>query len=145
MRPKGYVADRAVVRRVGGRDLFLGNALAAHPDEHDLSFDSVLSATDEERPFTTHHHPLTDGPGIESRSFEAAVDDARRLYRRDGRVLIHCRAGISRSAALVATALAAEEGRAFADALDEVHEARPLAMPHPALHESGVVYLAANA
>jgi atypical dual specificity phosphatase len=145
VRPKGYVADRPVVRRVGDRDLFLGNALAARPEKHDLSFDFVLSTTDEKRPLTTHHHPLTDGPGNEWTAFEAAVDNARRLYRRDGRLLIHCRAGISRSAALVATALAAEEDRTFADALNEVHEARPLAMPHPALHESAVVYLAANA
>ncbi|NHN48842.1 dual specificity protein phosphatase family protein [Halostella sp. JP-L12] len=144
VRPKGYVADEPIVRRIGERDLFLGNGLAAHPEEHDRTFEHVLSATAEERPLTTHHHPLTDGRGIEWPAFEAAADAARDLYRRDGRTLIHCRAGVSRSATLVATALAAEEGREFRDALADVHEARPLAMPHPALHESAVVYLAAD-
>lgn len=144
VRPKGHVADEPIIRRIGDRDLFLGNARAARPDAHDLTFEYVLSATSEERPLTTHHRPLSDGPSSEWAAFEAAADDARALYRRDGRTLIHCEAGISRSAALVATAIAAEEDRPFADALDDVHDARPLAMPHPALHELAVIYLAAD-
>ena len=133
-----------MVRRIGGRDLYLGNALAAEPGRHDREFDFVLSATDEAYPLTTHHRPLVDGPGNAWPAFERAVDTARRLYRREGSVLLHCKAGISRSSALAATAIAAEERRRFRDALDAVHDARPLAMPHPALHELAVVYLAAK-
>nr|WP_245757975.1 dual specificity protein phosphatase family protein [Halobiforma haloterrestris] len=59
-------------------------------------------------------------------------------------MLIHCKAGISRSSTLVATAIAAEEDRRFREALRIVQEARPFAMPNPALHELAVVYLAAN-
>lgn len=144
VRPFGYVEDRPVIRRIGDHDLFLGNALAADPDEHGRTFDHVLSATREEHPFTTHHRPLRDGPGNDWPAFEAAVGTARALHRREGSVLIHCRAGISRSTTLVAAALAAEEGRRFRAALALVQEARPHATPHPALHEAAVVYLAAR-
>lgn len=145
VRPKGYVEDEPVVRRIGDRDLFLGNALAARSECHGRTFDYVLSATDDEHPLTTHHRPLTDGPSNEWVAFESAVDTARALYRRDGSVLAHCRAGISRSSTLVATTLAAEEDRRFRDALALVQDARPYAMPHPTLHELAVVYLAARA
>lgn len=144
VRPYGSVSEEPIVRRIGDRDLFVGNARAAHPGDHDESFEYVLSATREECPLTTHHHPLVDGPGNDWREFEAAVDAARRLHRRDGSVLVHCRAGVSRSSTLVATAVAAEEGRPFGDALAGVQEARPHAIPHPALHELAVVYLAAE-
>lgn len=144
VRPKGYVEDEAIVRRIGDRNLHLGNALAANPEYHDRTFECVLSATDEEQPLTTHHRPLTDGPGNEWGAFEGAVDTARRLSRRDGPVLIHCKAGISRSTTLIATALAAEEDRRFRDALGIVQDARPLAMPNPALHALAVIYLAAR-
>ncbi|EMA55569.1 dual specificity protein phosphatase family protein [Halococcus salifodinae] len=144
VRPFGYVADEPIVRRIGDRDLFLGNWFAAAPERHDHAFAHVLSATSEERPLTTHHHPLDDGPGNDWPAFEAAVDTARALYRRDGSVLIHCKAGISRSSVLVATTLAAEEDRRLDDAFAIVHEARPHAVSHPALHESAVIYLAAR-
>lgn len=144
VRPFGHVADRPVVRRIGDRDLHLGNGPAADPEAHDRRFEYVLSATDEELPLTTHHRPLVDGRDADWTAFEAAVDTGRDLHRRDGSVLVHCRAGISRSAALVATTLAAEEGLAFRDALGVVHAARPHAMPHPRLHELAVTYLAAR-
>ena len=144
VRPFGYTTDQPVVRRVGDRELFLGNVHAADPERHDYRFDHVLSATSDEQPLTTHHHPLADGPGNEWRAFEAAADVARELHRCDGATLIHCEAGISRSSTLVAVALAAEEGRPFVEALHRVQDARPHAVPHPALHELAVVYLAAR-
>jgi len=104
----------------------------------------VLSATHEPYPFTTHHRPLADGPGNPWSRFEAAVDTARALYRPDGSVLVHCKAGVSCSTAVVATAVTAGEGRSFRAALDAVHEVRPHAMLHPAFHEQGVLYLAAQ-
>ena len=143
VRPFGYVEDGPVVRRIGDRDLFLGNGLAAHPG-HDWSFEYVLSASSEKRPLTTHHRPLDDGPGNDWTVFEAAVDTARQLSRRDGSLLIHCTAGISRSSTLVATTLAAEERLSLRDALAVVQGARPHAVPNPALHELAVVYLAAR-
>ncbi len=144
VRPYGFVEQEAIVRRIGDRDLYLGNEFAADPGYHDHDLEFVLSATHEARPLTTHHHPLTDGRGNEWAAFEAAVDDARRLSRRDGSLLVHCKAGVSRSTTILATALAAEEGREFADALAIVQDARPFATPNPALVELAVIYLAAE-
>lgn len=144
VRPKGYVEDKPIIRRIGERDLHLGNAHAASRRPHESKFDFVLSATAETYPLTTHHHPLTDGRGNEWPAFEAAVDTARALYRREGSVLVHCKAGISRSTTLVAVTLATEEQRSFRDALAIVQEARPFAIPNPALHELAVIYLAAR-
>ena len=142
LRPLGYVESDPVVRCIGDRDLFLGNLLAADANAHDRTFNYVLSATSEEQPLTTHHRPLDDGPGNDWAVFEDAVDTARTLYRRDGSLLVHCKSGISRSSTLLATALAAEDDVPFSDALAIVQRARPSAMPHPALHEQAIVYLA---
>lgn len=142
--PLGHIEQQPVIRPIGERDLYLGNRFAAGPEQHSRQFEFVLSATHDAYPLTTHHCPLDDGPDNEWSTFEAAVDTARALYRRDGSVLIHCKAGISRSSTLVATTLAAEEQRPLRAALDIVHEARPRAMPHPALHEQAVLYLAAR-
>ncbi|NLV07708.1 phosphatase [Haloarcula rubripromontorii] len=144
VRPVGFVSDAPVIRQIGDRALYLGNKHAARPDTHDQTFDYVLSATSEVYPLTTAHHPLTDGPGNEWAAFEAAVDTARRFVRADGPALIHCKAGVSRSSTLLATALAAEEGRPLADALADVQAARPIATPNPALYELAVIYLAAD-
>ncbi len=147
VRPVGYVDPDPVTRRIGFRDCFLGNVHAADPARYDgepeVEFEFVLSATQDPQPATTHHHPLEDGPGNEWSQFEAAVDTARELLGSDGPALIHCKAGISRSTTLLATAIAAEEGRSFREALSMVQAARPLAVPHPALHELAVCYLAA--
>jgi len=142
--PLGHIETQAVVRPIGERDLYLGNEFAASPEHHDRQFEFVLSATHEPQPLTTHHRPLDDGPDNNWSTFASAVDTARRLSRRDGSVLVHCKAGISRSSTLVATTVAAEEGRSLREALDIVHQARPRAMPHPALHEQAVLYLAAR-
>lgn len=144
VRPTRYVDPDPVIRRIGDRDLLLGNRHAADPDRHDRAFDHVLSVSSDAYPLTTHHHPLNDGPGNDWTAFAGAVDAARELHRRDGSTLIHCKAGISRSTAVLSTALAAEEGRTFHDVLTEVQEYRLHAVPHPALHELGVCYLAAR-
>lgn len=142
VRPKGYVEDEPVARRIGDRDLFLGNRGAAHTGQNGREFEFVLSVSSDAYPLTTHHHPLSDGPDNEWSAFEAAVDAARELHGREGSLLVHCEAGISRSTTVLATTVAAEEGRHFVDALGLVQEARPHAVPHPALHELGVTYLA---
>lgn len=144
LRPLGYVESVAVVRRIGDRDLYLGNLHAADSVAHDCSFDSVLTVSSDERPLTTHHRPLTDGPGNDWAAFTDAVDTARRLRRHEGVLLIHCKAGVSRSSTVLATALAADEEFTFDDALTLVQQARPAAVPHPKLHELAVTYLAAR-
>ncbi|SEV93383.1 dual specificity protein phosphatase family protein [Halobacterium jilantaiense] len=143
VRPFGYVNDTPVVRRLGDRNCFLGNATAASPD-CERTFEHVLSLTETPQPATTHHRPLTDDANNDWAAFAAAVDTARRLLARDGSLLVHCEAGVSRSSAVAAAALAVAESRPFVDALHEVQDARPHAVPHPALHELGVEYVAAQ-
>jgi hypothetical protein len=143
-RPYGYAADHPVAVRLGDRDCFLGNEAAATP-ACDREFDRVLSLTREPKPRTTDHHPLTDDDANDWREFAAACDTARDLLRAEGSTLIHCRAGVSRSAAVAAAAIAASEHRPFVDALHGVQDARPHAIPHPALHALGVQYVAGRA
>ena len=131
-----------VVVRVGSRELFLGDRAAADPAVHDRAFGTVVSLTLRSRPLTTHHHPLRDGPGNEYGAFAAAVDDTRAaLDDGEGSVLVHCAAGISRSSTVITTAVAAEEGRAFDDMLEELRQHRERASPHPALRALAREYL----
>ena len=143
VRPFGYVHDDPVLVRVPGRHAWLGNVHAASERAGSTSFAFVLSLTEDAHPATTHHHPFVDGRDHDFAQFHAAVDDARVLFARDGDVLVHCKAGISRSATVLATAIAAESGQSLRDALELVRSARPVATPHPALVESAVAYLAA--
>lgn len=144
VRPIAFVEDEPVVRRIGDRDLFIGNELAADPSRHDHRFEAVLSVSTDSHPGTTHHHPLDDGPENRWEDFAAAIETARDLYRESPPVLVNCTAGVSRSTTVIATTLAAEEGRPFRDALAAVQRVRPVATPHPALHELAVYYLAAE-
>lgn len=145
VRPFGWVPDRAVIRRIGERTVFIGNGHAADPTYHDVAFEHVISTTAEPRPLTTHHHPLVDGHDVEWRAFAAAVDDTRRFLDCECPTLVHCRAGISRSAAILTAALAVTDDLGVRTAMDLVQDARPLAMPHPALFELAVLYRAAHA
>lgn len=144
VRPTRYVDPDPVIRRIGDRDLYLGNVHAAEGDRHDREFADVVSVNSEPGSLTTDHRPLSDDETNEWPAFATAVDAARRAHRADGSTLVNCTAGVSRSSAVVATTLAAEEERTFLDALDEVLSSRPTATPHPGLHFQGVVYLAAR-
>ena len=141
LRPFGYADPDPVVRRIGDRDLFLGNVAAGESPPRE--FDTVVTLTDEPVAATTHHRPLVDGPGNEWTAFAEAVD-AVRDRRTEGSVLVHCRAGVSRSATVLATAIAADEERGFHEAFAEVAAHRRTAVGHPALCRLGVVYLAAR-
>lgn len=144
VRLKGYVHPEPIVRRIGDRDVFVGNRRAADPGDHAERFGPVLSLTSEPRQLTTHHHPLTDGTDADWDRFAGAVDAARELFGDPEPLLIHCKAGVSRSPAVAATAIAAEEDRPLRAALAAVQSVQPHAMPHPALHELATVYLAAR-
>lgn len=142
VRPFGYDAGVPVVRQIGDRKLYLGNVHGANDAE--AGFDHVLTLTEERIPATTHHCPLVDSDDNDWIDFERAVDAARELIRKDGSLLVHCEHGISRSSTVIATAIAADENTTFHEALSEVQNARPHAIPNPHLHEQAVVYLASR-
>ena len=104
----------------------------------------MVSLTRERQPATTHHHPFADDRDHDTAALRAAVDTTRALLDTDDSVLVHCKAGVSRSAAVLATAVAASDGQSLGDALDVVQRARPVATPHPALVLTAVTYLAAT-
>lgn len=132
-----------VVVQVGDRDLYLGDRAAADPACHDHTFGTVVSLTLNRRPLTTHHHPLHDGPATGFEAFTAAVDETRDALDdgSDEPVLVHCAAGVSRSATVIITAVATEECRSFDDVLAELEQHRTRADPHPALRALAREYL----
>jgi hypothetical protein len=144
VRPYGWYPEVAIARQIGGRPLYLGNRHAADPELCDRGFDAVLTVTRDREPATTHFRPLVDGPDADWGSFRDAADTARRLYREQGSLLVHCTAGMSRSNTIIATTIACEEDRPLADAFDLVLEARPYAVANPRLHELAVYYVAAE-
>ena len=133
-----------VCRRLGSRALYIGDRRAADPDlygSEPVDFAGVLTLSRRVEPLTTHHHPLDDGANNRPDEFDAAVDTARALHRTEGPVLVHCAAGISRSSTVLATTLAVEEGRSFAEGLTVVQRHRERACPHPALREAARRYV----
>ncbi|MXR21456.1 protein-tyrosine phosphatase family protein [Halobacterium bonnevillei] len=144
VRPYGYVSENPVLYALPDRGLAIGNGAAGDHDALADRFDYVVSATGEPRALTTHHCPLIDGADNAWRAFESAAETTCALHEREGTLLVHCRAGISRSTTLAATAVAYDEGRSFVDALHVVLESHPDAVPHPALHQQAVQYLAAH-
>ena len=107
-----------------------------------MGFDAVVSQTPEPTEATTHHRPLVDGPGADYADFPRPVATTDRPVRERDSVLVHCRAGGSRSAAVAATGLAAREDRTFHEAFGLVAARRRVAVAHPALCLLGVCYLA---
>jgi protein-tyrosine phosphatase len=70
--------------------------------------------------------PLEDGPGNDVRLFRMAVNTLGRLLRETGRVLVHCHAGRSRSAVVVAAHLMLTRGLEAEDALALIGTKRPI-------------------
>jgi protein-tyrosine phosphatase len=74
-------------------------------------------------------------------AFTAAVETTRTHSQDDESQLVHCAAGISRSATVIATALAAEEDWTFNASADFVQAHRQCARPHPKLRVNALSYL----
>lgn len=95
--------------------------------------------------------PLHDNDNVEQPAFDYATniveDVVGRAWRWEEPALVHCGAGQSRSAAVLAAAVAQYlrkthlQGYTFEDGLQLVQEARPSANPQPALRKRGERYL----
>jgi protein-tyrosine phosphatase len=129
-----------VCEQIGQRELYLGSARAA-AEGVERDFEHVVTVSSYEQPLTTAFFPLVDGPEVEYPAFKRAVEVTRRHYRRGESTLVQCEVGISRSAAIVATVLAAEEGTTFDEGLAEVKRYRSRASPRAPLRECAERYL----
>lgn len=126
-----YISDGSVAREYG--DEF----------EHviTLSRDDVHSNVGSHE-HTTQHVPLYDGPQTDYADFERAVGvTIKAIETHDGSVLVHCQAGISRSATVLIAALAHIDEVAWDEARSEVWEAKPSIVPNPSLMDHAHEFL----
>ncbi|MFP9191207.1 dual specificity protein phosphatase family protein [Natrialbaceae archaeon A-CW1-1] len=79
--------------------------------------------------------PLIDGEQNKLDDFELAVEQLFELLNREEQVFVHCGAGVSRSCAVTATALAYEYGTCIDDAVERIAQKKPDVNPHPTLLE----------
>lgn len=131
-------------------ELYLGDAQdAGRPAElRRRGVTSVVSLihADPDEPYpeaaSVARFPLIDGPKADREPFAAAADRVRSELAAGEVVFCHCSAGVSRSAAVVAAAIAVRDGESFQSGLDRVEAAKPNVNPHPALVELGKGYAA---
>lgn len=93
-------------------------------------------------PVVHQHYPLWDSDVDQQAMFNQAVmATIKAIETHEECVLVHCIAGVSRSPAVVATALAWIDDVHFDEARDEIWRQRPQIAIHPALREHGLDYL----
>jgi len=142
--PDPDLAPKAIAARVGDRDLWIGNVGAIKSRllaEMDLDPEYVISVNETATAATTDHHPLKDERINDHEQFSNAVAATRNRIQSKGTVLVNCSVGVSRSATVIATAVAAEDGLSFDAAVTEIREHRPRANPHPKLKLNAYAYL----
>jgi len=109
--PDPDLSPKAIAARIGDRDLWIGNVGAIksrHLAEMELNPEYVVSVNQTATEVTTDHHPLKDGYVNDQQQFRNAVAATRNSIRNEGTVLVNCSVGVSRSATVIATAIAAE-------------------------------------
>ena len=116
------------MRRVGARPLWLGHAGDSRdlPGLLDLGIAAVVDLAWDELPATVTRDlvycrfPLVDGSGNPLWLLRAAVETAARLIQDRVPTFVFCGAGLSRSPAIVAAALALAENRPIGEGWNEV-------------------------
>ncbi len=142
--PDPDLRPKAIAAKVGDRDLWIGNVGAIKPRllaEMNLDPEYVVSVNATATAATTDHYPLTDEHINDHEQFSNAVAATRNRIQSKGTVLVNCSVGVSRSATVIATAIAAEDGLSFDTVVAEIRERRPRARPHPKLKLNGYAYL----
>ena len=85
---------------------------------------------------------LSDDGRNDCDQIDRAVDTLHELIQQGKRVLVHCRAGVSRSPSVVAAYLAKYQGHTFNSALEVVKNGRSIADPR---HDLWATFLMCNA
>jgi atypical dual specificity phosphatase len=142
--PDPDLSPKAIAARIGDRNLWIGNVGAIKPRllaAMELDPEYVVSVNRTATKATTDHCPLKDGQVNDQQQFTNAVTATRNHIRHEGTVLVNCSVGVSRSATVIATAIAAEDELSFNAAVAEIRERRPRARPHPRLQLNAYAYL----
>ena len=88
-----------------------------------LQFDGILNL-DRYTPYKTdvrlEHMPLIDGPGNTPEAVADVLERMDSLLQNNGRVLVHCAAGVSRSPFVIGLYISWKQGMVFEKALDLV-------------------------
>lgn len=127
------------MREIIPHRLYLGNALDARDLRrlYELEIAAVVDLAIEEKPAQLGREivycrfPLSDGAGNSPVVLRLAVETVERLVRSQVPTLVACGAGMSRSPAIVAAALARIEGRPPQECLQQLvagqaHDVSPL-------------------
>jgi len=142
--PDPGLPPKAIAARVGNRDLWIGNVGAIKPrllSGLELNPEYIVTVNETATAATTDHYPLKDEHVNDHQKFSAAVETTRTHIRSEGTVLVNCSVGVSRSATVIATAIAAEDMMSFDAAVAEIRKHRPRANPHPKLQLNAYAYL----
>ena len=99
----------------------------------------VVSLTQTRITETTYHHPLVDGLNYQ-RKFASAVETVVNALENGEDIVVHCRAGRSRSVGVLSTSLAEHRGIEFSEALESIRDVRDTD-PRPAIRWHGKHYL----
>lgn len=75
--------------------------------------------------------PFDDGHSIPPPAFNACMEFLMFQYETGKRTLIHCAAGVSRSAVIVAAFMHLSDQMPFDAALNHIKHCRPIVIPHP--------------
>lgn len=127
--------------------VYIGDQIDAEEVGHE--FDHVLTLNNH-RTGPSEHPPQWDPPdewvGLEDGyndqgTFDHAVRLAKKMITADGSTLIHCTAGVSRSATVTITAIADLADRPFEDVRQDVWEKKRDINPNPALVTHAREYL----
>jgi protein-tyrosine phosphatase len=119
-------------------NIFLGNSEDAH-NYYALKANNIThiltSAIEQDRPFTDSFHylyfPIYDNPQVDiSPYFCRAIEFIIDSQRRGGNILIHCAAGVSRSASMVIAYLIVIKRMSFSEAKNFVEIRRPIINPN---------------
>lgn len=120
-------------------DLYISDLESA--EQYGDEFEHVITLSQDPHDHTTQFVPLFDDETNTQEDFDRAVAVTLKAMREDGDVLVHCHAGISRSATVLITALAHEKESTFEAEYDTVWEAKPSIAPHPELRKQALDFL----